>query len=138
MSTRKTTEHLWFYPYLQYRQLRYVGYNVHYISLQNTCDSTLTFGIVSYTMWVRCPLVKLQNTHGFILTFSIASYSMWVRCGYDVHDIKLQNTCDSSLTFSIARSGVREVIEGGGEQGKMEETGCEIICGVPTTLAVKG
>ena len=25
-----------------------------------------------------------------------------------------------------------------GEQGKMEETGCEIICGVPTTLAVKG
>ena len=25
-----------------------------------------------------------------------------------------------------------------GEQGKMEETGCEIICGAPTTLAVKG
>ena len=26
----------------------------------------------------------------------------------------------------------------GGEQGKMEETGCEIICGAPTTLGVKG
>ena len=25
-----------------------------------------------------------------------------------------------------------------GEQGKMEKTGCEIICGAPTTLAVKG
>ena len=24
------------------------------------------------------------------------------------------------------------------EKGKMEETGCEIICGAPTTLAVKG
>ena len=24
------------------------------------------------------------------------------------------------------------------EQRKMEETGCEIICGAPTTLAVKG
>ena len=24
------------------------------------------------------------------------------------------------------------------ETGKMEETGCEIICGAPTTLAVKG
>ena len=24
----------------------------------------------------------------------------------------------------------------GGEQGKIEETGCEIICGAPTTLAV--
>ena len=29
-------------------------------------------------------------------------------------------------------------LEGGGEQRKMEETGCEIICGAPTTLAVKG
>ena len=36
------------------------------------------------------------------------------------------------------RLGVRQVPEGSGEQGKMEETGCEIICGAPTTLAVKG
>ena len=36
------------------------------------------------------------------------------------------------------RPGVREVPEGSGEQGKMEETGCEVICGAPTTLAVKG
>ena len=36
------------------------------------------------------------------------------------------------------RRGVRKVPEGSGEQGKMEETCCEIICGVPTTLAVKG
>ena len=36
------------------------------------------------------------------------------------------------------RPGVRQVPEGSGDHGKMEETGCEIICGVPTTLAVKG
>ena len=36
------------------------------------------------------------------------------------------------------RPGVRRVPEGSGEQGKMEETGCEIICGAPTTLVVKG
>ena len=36
------------------------------------------------------------------------------------------------------RLGVRQVPEGSGEQGRMEETGCEIICGAPTTLAVKG
>ena len=36
------------------------------------------------------------------------------------------------------RPGVRQVPEGGGEQGKMEKTGCEIICGAPTTLPVKG
>ena len=36
------------------------------------------------------------------------------------------------------RLGVRQVPEGSGEQGKMEETGCEIICGAPATLSVKG
>ena len=36
------------------------------------------------------------------------------------------------------RLGVRHVLEGSGEQRKMEKTGCEIICGAPTTLAVKG
>ena len=36
------------------------------------------------------------------------------------------------------RLGVRQVPEGSGEQGKLEKTGCKIICGAPTTLAVKG
>ena len=35
------------------------------------------------------------------------------------------------------RPGVRLVPEGGGKQGKMEETGCEMICGDTTTLTVK-
>ena len=36
------------------------------------------------------------------------------------------------------RSGVRQVPEGSGEHRKMEETGCEVICGAPKTFAVKG
>ena len=36
------------------------------------------------------------------------------------------------------RPGVRQAPEGSEEQGKMEKTCCKIICGVPTTLAVKG
>ena len=36
------------------------------------------------------------------------------------------------------RSGVRQVPDRSCEQVKLEETGCEIICGTPTTLAVKG
>ena len=32
----------------------------------------------------------------------------------------------------------RQVPEGSGEQGKMEKTGCEITCGAPTAVAVKG
>ena len=35
------------------------------------------------------------------------------------------------------RRGIRQVPEGGGEQRKMEETGCEIICGTPTTLLLR-
>ena len=35
------------------------------------------------------------------------------------------------------KPGVRQVPEDSGEQGKLEKTGCEIICGAPTTLAVK-
>ena len=35
--------------------------------------------------------------------------------------------------------GVQQVPEGSGEQGKMEKTGCEIICGAPMTPSmVKG
>ena len=36
------------------------------------------------------------------------------------------------------RPGVRQVTEVSGEQGKMEETGCKVICGALTTLVVKG
>ena len=35
------------------------------------------------------------------------------------------------------RPEVRDVPEDSGEQGKTEETGYELICGVPTTLAVR-
>ena len=40
--------------------------------------------------------------------------------------------------LGMDRPGVRKVPEGGVEQGKTEETDCEIICGTPTTLTVKG
>ena len=37
----------------------------------------------------------------------------------------------------IDSPGVRQVPEGSGEQRELEETGCEIICGAQTILAVK-
>ena len=39
--------------------------------------------------------------------------------------------------LGMDRPPVRQVPEGGGEQGKMEKTGCKIIYGAQTTLAVK-
>ena len=35
-------------------------------------------------------------------------------------------------------SGVNQVPEGSGKQRKVEEIGCEVICGAPTTLMVNG
>ena len=40
-------------------------------------------------------------------------------------------------TSGNCRPGVQQVPEGSGEQEKMEKTGCKVICGAPTTLAVK-
>ena len=37
----------------------------------------------------------------------------------------------------IYRPGVCKVPEGSGEHRKLEEAGCEVICGAPTTLVVK-
>ena len=38
----------------------------------------------------------------------------------------------------MGRPGVHQVLAGSGEQRKMEETSCEVICGSPTTPTVKG
>ena len=40
--------------------------------------------------------------------------------------------------YGVDRPGIRQVLVGSGKQRKMEETGCEIICGAPATLTVKG
>ena len=40
--------------------------------------------------------------------------------------------------LGVDRPGVHQVPEGSGEKRKMEETGCEVICGVPMAPAVKG
>ena len=38
--------------------------------------------------------------------------------------------------LELAKSQDRQEVSG--EQRKMKEIGCEVICGAPTTLAVKG
>ena len=51
---------------------------------------------------------------------------------------KMQTEEEVGRYQGMDRPGVRQDPEGSGEQGKVEETGCEIMCGAPTTLAVKG
>ena len=45
---------------------------------------------------------------------------------------------DNIREWTVIRPGVCQVPEGSGEQGKMEESGCKVICGAPATLMVKG
>ena len=49
-----------------------------------------------------------------------------------------KQTRQTEEEVGMDRPGVRQVPEGSGKQRKIEETGCEVICGAPTTLAVKG
>ena len=44
---------------------------------------------------------------------------------------------DARQHQGMDRPGVHQVPGGSGEQGKMEETDCEIICGALMTLVVK-
>ena len=53
-------------------------------------------------------------------------------------EVKADKGRGGKTTSGMDRPGVRKVPEGSAEQGKMEETGCKIICGAPTTLAVMG
>ena len=45
---------------------------------------------------------------------------------------------DGKTTSGNEQALSLQVPEGGGEQRKMEEIGCEDICGAPMTLVVKG
>ena len=51
----------------------------------------------------------------------------------------LQYRQDLNHVFiDMDRPGVRQVPEDSGEQRKLEKTGCEVICGAPTTPMVMG
>ena len=54
------------------------------------------------------------------------------------HSERGKKTRQTEEEVGMDRPGVCQVPEGSGEQGKMEKTGCKIICGAQTTLAVKG
>ena len=89
---------------------------------------------------------KIQQTIVKRQTAAVWSYLPFIRSGQNRlarHSERGKKTWQTEEEVGrqhqgTDRPGVRQVPEGGGEQRKMEETGCEIICGAPTTLAVKG
>ena len=67
-------------------------------------------------------------------------HQVWPKPSYSEREKKTRQTEEEvgRQHQGMDRPGVRQVPEGSGEQGKMEKTGCKIICGAPTTLAGKG
>ena len=93
-------------------------------------------------------------------------YHLWETCKWYGHGRKLQWYGHVSHSTGLAKAILQRTVEGGRrqgrqrkrwednirewtglefgksqnseEQGKMEKTGCKIICGAPTTLAFKG
>ena len=76
-------------------------------------------------IWTCLPFIRSSQNH-------LARHSEWgKKTRQTEEEVGRQHQ-------GMDRPGVRQVPEGSGEEGKMEKTVCEIICGAPTTLAVKG
>ena len=101
----------------------------------------------------RAKIQQAIGPHEHLLTIVKRCKLQWyghVSCSSGVAKIILQGTVKGGRrqggqrkrwedhNRGMDRPGVRQVPKGSGEQGKMEKTGCKIICGAPTTLAVKG
>ena len=75
-------------------------------------------------VWTCLPFVQSGQYH-------LARYSERGKKTGQIEEVGRQDQ-------EMDRPGARQVSEGSGKQRKMEETRCEVICGAPTTLAVKG
>ena len=119
-----------------YRNLLYISYKDHVTNEE-----------------VRAKIQQAIGPHEDLLTIVKRCKLQWygqVSCSSGLAKTILQGTVkgrrrQGRLTEDVGRQhqgmdrpGVRLVQEGSGEQAKMEETGCEIICGAPTTLMAKG
>ena len=94
---------------------------------------------------VRAKTQQATGPHGDLLTIVNRRNPQW--CGHVSSSSGLVKTILRGTVKGEKRRGrqgkrwednTRKWTEGSGEQGQMEKTGCKIICGAPTTLAVKG
>ena len=87
-----------------------------------------------------------SNAEDSICNTDFANSSVVVM--FPVHQVGPKPSCKGTAKEGKRQGGKRKwwednisewtVPEGSGEQGKMKKTDCKIICGAPTTLAVKG
>ena len=97
---------------------------------------------------VRAKIQQAIGLHENLLTIVKRLKLQWYVM-FPVHQVWPKPSCKGEegkadrgrggkTTSGMDRPEICQVPEGTGEQGKMEETGCQTICGAPTTLVVKG
>ena len=83
---------------------------------------------------------RLPDNGKEMQTAVVWSCLLFIRSGQNRlarHSERGKKTKQTEEEVGMDRPGVRQVPESSGEQAKMEEIGCQITCGAPTTLAVK-
>ena len=92
---------------------------------------------------VRAKIQQAIRSHDDLLTIVKRRKLQW--CGHVSRSLGPAKTILQGTVKEVGRQhrgmdrpGVCKVLGGSEEQGKMEETVCEIICGAPTTIVVKG
>ena len=100
------------------------------IFLENYFPETGFFQENHYFIYSNCSAMVMSSVH-----------QVWPNPSCKAQNEKRKKTRQTEEEMGrphqgMGRPGVRQVPEGSGEQGKMEETGCEIICGALMTLVV--
>ena len=119
-----------------YRKILHISYKVPYYHRGSPCQDP------AGNRTTRIPPDHCKETQ----TTVVWSYLPFIWSGQNhlaKHNERGKKTRQAEVEVGgkhqgMDRPGIRQVPEGSGEQGKMEETGCEVIFGAPTTLAVKG
>ena len=95
----------------------------------------------TFNLQILCEkyLQHLQDLYHVFLDFKKAFNRVWYAALWATMKTTKQTEEEVGRQHQgVDKPGVHQVPEGSGEQGKMEETGCEIICCAPMTVMFKG
>ena len=113
-----------------YRKILYISYKDHVTNEEVRAKIQQAIGphedlLQTAVVWSRLPFIRPGQNH-------LARHSKRGK------KTRLTEEEVGRQHQGTDRPGVRQVHDGSGEQGKMEETGYKIICGAPATFTVKG
>ena len=119
-----------------HRKILCISYKDHVANEEVRAKIQLAIGLHEDIL----PIVKRRKPQWFMVMSPV--HQVWLKNNLARHSERGKKKRQTEEGVGgqhqvMDRPGVRQVPKGSGELGKIEETGCEIICNAPTTLAVK-